>query len=53
MIRRHDTAGPLDAVRLAQKRDDMASSGLVDRGMKACERADVNHDAYVGRWAAN
>ncbi len=44
MVLGRDMARPLHPVGEPQQRDDMARPGLVDRGVQACERADVNHD---------
>jgi hypothetical protein len=38
-------AGPFDSVGQPQQRDNMARAGLIDRGVKACKRTDVDHGA--------
>lgn len=43
VIFRRDMIGALGAVGQPQQSDDMAGAGLGDRGVEACEGADVDH----------
>jgi hypothetical protein len=42
-----DMVWPLDPIRVPKQRDDVERAGLLDRVVKRCKRADMNH-CYLG-----